>query len=142
MKKLLYYFPLLILFSCNNELFILADPGYMIPEYRFNQKDESTNKVSLYRRYFVDNYSSNKIRFDSISLSIMCTAINNDSLFLSKLEFAFVDGVSKDWYVPIVSYTWVREKPNELDGRWGESPNYERKTRPFDCPLNENYPIK
>jgi len=139
-KKIqIHFLFLLVLLSCTGKLIIEEDKyKFVTPAYRVNSQD--TTKVSLSKRFFTRHYADNKVEFDYHIHEIMCQAVN-DSIPITQFEFVFVDGLSHDWYNPLVTYVWRIEKPNILKKHRNdviELPTFV----PFNCILNENYKLK
>ena len=144
---------LFIVLSCVREkrFLIVEDDRYFEPAYRIEKVVGTDTFYYLGKRYYVYNYSSNKEVFDSLSIVLLCEAIN-DSLPLARSGFDFQEmpyysaryepgqPMTADWTTGIVFYSWDVEEGSVIEAEWGESPNYIRKKIEFNCDLNQNYP--
>lgn len=137
--------------SCNSDksLLFVKDSRFFIPPLRVDRSINGNLTYRLYERYFVFNYSQNKSEFDSLSLDLLCRAIN-DSLLLSYCDFNFQDMgwwfgkyqegdvLTADFTTLIVEYAWYIEEPN-LVRVIKRDKKYEDNFIEFSCNLNPNY---
>lgn len=130
----IFFIIIITIISCNREkeFLIIKDNRYFEPSHRLKKIIDNDSLYSLNRRFFVYNYQNNKEKFDSISLDMMCDAIN-DSLSLMKCSFDFQEvpyyqseykpnqGLSTDFTKTIVFYHWDISEPKVVKSEWGES---------------------
>ena len=145
LRILLFFLLFFSISSCNEKEFLIIEDGkYYIPAYRIQDIIGKDTLYSLHKRFFVFNYETNTEKFDSLSIVLLCNAIN-DSVPLSICEFDFQKMpnyspkykssqiLTADWTTNIVYYKWDIKNPGEIYLERGKSPNRVRKTMALIC---------
>lgn len=150
MKNVFFYCLLSIsvtICSDGGDLYIIEGSNDFNPPYRLNKIIDGDTLYYTEKTYFVFNYLPNKEIFDSISLRIMCDALN-DSIPLSRLSLDFQDMDTYDTRplegaiyssvaltIPIYYYAWNIENPFQVERRYDVDKNFKKEVLYFDCEI-------